>query len=420
MRLNRIVRLVSLYPPYVVGGNEMLTRDIVENLRERGFDVQVLTAKGRQLDDVPYVHQVFNYDLEESLEDLFQGARRLSWSDHLRHHVFDPITFRNVRRVVRQLEPDLIVADNLYMASAAPLLAVRDAPCPVVAQVADRWLLFNLFDWGMAVGPRTSLQRFLVRLVRGSIQRPIARHARLDGIVTVSDFIRDLYIQAGFEPDKLETMYLGIHDEVFQPGPAHPLHDPVRLVFIGSLWEGKGPQVVVRAMHILLQMAGLPTFHLDVFGKGPESFRRRLENEIEEAGVGDQVTFHGFVPWERLVEEMHQSDIFVFPSVWGEPFAITPLQAMGCGLPVIATRAGGTPEGFEDGETALLIPPNDAEAMASAITRVVRDESLRTCLREKGIRDARERWGFDAYVGRLLEFYRRVQERWSAAQASEE
>ena len=407
----RIVRLVNLYPPYIVGGNEMLTRDIVEALRQRGYDVHVLTARGRELEGIPFIHQVFNYSLDEK-EAIFQGGKRLSLPALFRHHVFDRVSYRNVRRVVQELQPDLIVADNLYMASAAPLLAVRDAPCPVIAQVADKWLLFNLVDWGLVVKPQTAVQKWLVDAVRVLIQRPLAQRVRLDGIVTVSEFIRGFYLRAGFPPEIMETMYLGIHNEIFRPGPPHPLNDPVRLVFVGSLWEGKGPQVAIRALQILSQKPDLPRFHLDIFGDGALVFKRMLRRLIREMGLEDQVTFHGFVPWEQLVQAMHQSDVFVFASIWDEPFAITPLQALGCGLPVVATRAGGTPEGFTDGETALLIPPNDPQAMADAIARLVRDEELRLRLRENGIREAQERWSFDAYVDRLLDFYQRVIERW--------
>lgn len=418
--MKRIVRLINLYPPYVVGGNEMLNRDITDALRTRGYDVHIVTAHGRELDALPYVHQLFNYNLDEEMKDLFRGGRRLSLAGHFRHHVFDRVTYREVRQTVTRLEPDLVVAGNLYMASAAPLLAVRDLPCPVVAEVADKWLLFNLVDWGMVVRPTTRLQKLVVEGVRALVQRPLAKCVRLDGIATVSDFIRDLYIQANFDPQKMETMYLGIHAEVFRAGPSHPLNDPVRLVFIGSLWKGKGPQVIIRAMKLLRKMHDVPDLHLDLFGEGSSRFKHYLHNEIEEAGLEDNVTFQGFVPWERLVEVMHRSDVFIFSSIWDEPFAITPLQAMGCGLPVVAARAGGTAEGFVDGETALLVPPNDAEAMADAVARLVRDDSLRKRLRENGIREARERWSFDAYVERLVDFYRRVDERWRKAQGSEE
>lgn len=409
--MRRIVRLVNLYPPYIVGGNEMLTRDIEEALRARGYEVHTLTARGRQLDGMPLVHQVFHYSLDDR-EAIFLGGRRLSALEQFRHHVFDPITYRNVRRTVRRLQPDLILVDNLYMASAAPLLAVRDAPCPVIAQVADRWLLFILRDWGMVLRPRTRRHRWLVGTVRVLVQRPLSRLARIDGIVAVSNFIRDLYVRSGFPPEIIETHYLGIDTRIFRPGPEHPLHNPVRLIFIGSLWEGKGPQVAIRALRLLLQMEDLPRFHLDIFGDGAEGFKQYLRRLIREEGVEDQVTFHGFVPWSDLVRAMHEADIFIFPSVWDEPFAITPLQAMGCGLPVVATTAGGTPEGFEHEETALLIPPNDPRALAEAIARLVRDPVLRRRLRENGIRDAHTRWRFDTYVDRLVDFYHRVCERW--------
>jgi glycogen(starch) synthase len=415
-QVKRIIRMVALYPPYIVGGNEMLTRDITEVLLARGHEIHVLTARGRQLDGIPHIHQVFNYSLD-CKDEIFRGGRRLSPLELFHHHVFDPVTYRNVRHVVQQLRPDLIVADNLFMASAAPLLAVRDAPCPVVAQVADKWLLFILIDWGLAVQPGTPLRRLAADAVRVLVQRPIARCVRLDGIVTVSNFIRGLYVDAGFPPEVLETKYLGIHNEVFFPGPPHPLNDPVRLVFIGALWEGKGLQVVVQALRILTQMEDMPRFHLDVFGDGTDRFKRYLRRVLHEQGVEDMVTFHGFVLWERLVQAMHQSDIFVFPSIWDEPFAITPLQALGCGLPVVVTRAGGTAEGFVDGHTALLIPPNDAQAMADAIARLVRDESLRQRLRQNGIREAKERWSFEAYMERLLDFYQRIAERWRQGQA---
>ncbi len=409
----RIVRLVNLYPPYIVGGNEMLTRDITEALRARGYEVHILTARGRELEHLPDVHQVFNYSLDEK-DAIFWGSRKLTPLELFRHHIFDRTTYRNVRRLVQQLQPDLVIADNLYMASAAPLLAVRDAPCPVMAQVADKWLLFNLVDWGMAIRATTRLHKLVVNAVRIFVQRPLARSVRLDGIVTVSDFIRGFYLRAGFPPEKLETMYLGIHTEIFQPGPPHPLHDPVRLVFVGGLWEGKGPQVIAQALRLLAQTPDAPRFHIDLFGDGAEGFKQYLRQVIREAGVESQMEFHGFAPWSRLVEAMHAADIFVFPSIWDEPFAITPLQAMGCGLPVIATRAGGTPEGFTDEETALLIPANDAPALAQALLRLAQDEPLRLRLRENGLRAVQERWSFEAYLNRLVDFYQRIIEQWKS------
>jgi glycosyltransferase involved in cell wall biosynthesis len=405
----RIVFLIALYPPYIVGGNEIITHGAVEALRARGHDVQVLTAHGRQLNDLDHVHQVFNYDLEDK-DAIFLGGRKPSPVELLRRHMFDLSTYRAVRKAIRQLQPDLVVVDNLYMASAAPLVAVRDAPCPVVAQVMDKWLVYYLVDWGMIIHPQSLLQKLGVAVVRDTCQRLIASRVRLNGIATVSDFIRDFYVQHGFDPTLMQAIYLGFDPAVFRPGPAHPLYDPVRLMFAGGLWEGKGPQVIIQALQILQQMGGLPRFHLDIYGDGTEEFKQHLRQVAVQAGVEGQITLHGFVPWDALAAAMHQSDIFVFSSIWDEPFATVPLQAIASGLPLVATRAGGTPEGFADGETALLIPPNDPQAMAGAIARLVRDEALCIRLRENGVRTAHERWTFSAYVDRLEGFCRRITE----------
>lgn len=407
----KIVWLISLYPPYIVGGNEIASHGVVERLRSRGYDVHVLTGRGRKLDGHPYIHQVFNYSLDRK-EEIFLGAKKLSLLDLFRHHIFDLVTYRKVRLVAQQIRPDWVIVDNLYMASAAPLLAVRDLPCPIIAHVTDKWLLYELIDWGLVVKPRTRFQKLLVEGVRVSFQRVIAKYARLDGIAVVSNFIGNFYAQAGFPPEIIRTVYLGYDESVFKPGPYHPLGNPVRLIFVGALWEGKGPQVAIEALYLLSQREDIPPVHLDIFGDGAEGFKQYLHRLILERGLSERVTFHGFVPWPQLVQAMHRSDILVFPSIWDEPFAAVPIQAMACGLPVVATWAGGTPEGFADGETALLVPPNDPQALADAIVRLVRDEDLRRKLRENGIRDAQERWGFEAYVNRLLDFCQQTAERW--------
>ncbi|MFW6116361.1 MAG: glycosyltransferase family 4 protein [bacterium] len=398
----RVAFIINLYPPYIVGGNEMITHDLVEALRLQGHDIHVLTARGRKLNHRPNVHQVLNYDLDEE-DSIFRG-KKLSSVQLFRHHIFDPTTYRNVREAVTRLRPNLIAVDNQYMASAAPLLAVRDAPCPVVAQAMDKWLVYYLVNWEEIAQPSTVHRKLFVKAIRELLQPFIGRAVRLDGIATVSDFIRDYHIQAGFPPENMRSVYLGYDSTIFRPGPSHPLHDPVRLLYAGALWRGKGPQVVVKALEMLNLREDLPRFHLHIFGEGTEKFTQYLYEVIDAANAKQEVSLHGFVPWETLAEAMHEADIFVFSSIWDEPFATVPLQASGCGLPIVATRAGGTSEAFIDGETALLIPPGDAEAMADAISEIARDEELRQQLGKNAAHNAQEQWTFEAYVNRFWNF----------------
>lgn len=407
----RIVRLVSLYPPYIVGGSEMLTRDIVEALRAREYDVHVLTARGCQLDDVPYVHQAFNYSLEDK-KAIFQGGRKLSPVELFHHHVFDPVTYRNVRRVVQQLQPALIVADNLYMASAAPLLAVRDAGCPVVAQVADKWLIYLLRNLGLLLDPGPRGWRWLLQGYVRLIQPLLWRLGRPDEIVSVSAFIKRFYVEAGFPADRIMPLHLGVDMELYRPRQEPHIGDGcLEVVFAGQLWEGKGPQVLIDALGQLRKREPGLALRLRIIGEGSEGFKQYLRSEIERHDLGDSVVFDGFLPLQRLAERLRGGDIYAFPSVWDEPFSITLVAAMACGIPVVATNTGGTPEAFEDGVEGVLIPPRDSEALADALLRLARDPALRNRLAQAASARARQRWSFDAYINRMEQHYLHIMER---------
>jgi glycosyltransferase involved in cell wall biosynthesis len=184
---------------------------------------------------------------------------------------------------------------------------------------------------------------------------------------------------------------------------------PLRLLYVGGLWEGKGPQTAVRALG-LLKRAGVTKLHLDVCGSGTPAFLSFLQGVVAEEDVASQVTLHGFVD-RAVVRDFCQShDVLVFPSQWDEPFAAVPVEAMSTGMAVVATTAGGTPEAVTDGETGLLVPPADPQALAAAIRRLADDPDLRRRLGAAAARVATERFSFERYVDRLESRYLRLAE----------
>jgi glycogen(starch) synthase len=413
--MRRIAHIISLYPPYIVGGNEMLARDIVNALRARGYDVHVLTARGPELDKIPHVHQVLNYSLEDRA-NLFQGGKVLSLLENVRHHVFDPATYRAVRRTLKELQPDLIIIDNLYMASAAPLLAVRGLHCPVIAQVADKWLIYLLRDLRLLIHTDVGLRRLLLQGHVRLVQPWLWKLGCPDEILTISAFMKRFYVEAGYPAERITPTYLGVDTSLYRPRrEPHSATNDLEIVFAGQLWEGKGPQVLVAAMGLLRQREPDLALRLRLIGEGNEGFKQRLRQAIRENGLEDHAIFDGFVPLEALAERLRQADIFAFPSVWDEPFSITLPAAMASGVPVIATATGGTPETFEDGAEGLLIPPGDPEALAGAISTLARDPALRNRLSQAAVTRAQQAWSFDAYIDRLEVHYRNAMERSAGA-----
>jgi len=96
--------------------------------------------------------------------------------------------------------------------------------------------------------------------------------------------------------------------------------------------------------------------------------------------------------------------------VWGEPFPLAVLEAMAAGLPAVASRAGGLVESIQDGETGLLVEPDNSEALADALIRLLQDDELRETMAEAARTRAVGRYSWDRVAGDFLEVYRKSME----------
>ena len=399
--------ITNLYPPYVVGGNEMLCEEVVRLLRERGHRVSVLCGRGRNLPAHSDLEGALEVDLDRK-DETFLGGRVPTVGEAVRLHFFSPASYRTTRRWLGEKRPDLVIVWNLYMASLAPLVAARRSGLPVVVHVCDKWLYFGLYDLEPLLRPVVPWKRLAVRLARHTIQPVLRRLAWPPRVVAISDFMKGIYVRAGLSPDEIEVIHLGVPTAQFAAvaRSPRPAGQPLRLLFAGALWEGKGPQTAVRAVARLVR-EGLPV-HLDVCGGGADHFVSFLKQVIDEEGVAAHVTLHGRVSRESIQRFGETCDVLVFPSEWDEPFAAVPVEAMSRGMAVVATTAGGTPEAITDGETGLLVPPGDPGALADAVRRLAVDDALRLRLGLAAARVARERFDVGSYIDRLEACYERA------------
>lgn len=399
-----LVLIVNLYPPYIVGGNEILARDVVAALRARGHTVHVITGRGRDLPQDGFTHGVLDLDLDRK-EDVFLSGLPLTGLRALRWHLYHHASYRAVRRMLAALAPQIVVAWNLYGASMAPLVAARRFPWPVVAQPADKWLLWGLHDLAGVVPATRPLARLGLRAIRAIVQPALARLARPHYVLAVSEFIRRQHVQAGFPLSQTAVTHLGVPAEAF-PAPERrfPEGRPWRLIFAGQLWEGKGPQVAMEAVARLRRQGGHDVT-LDIFGGGSADYILHLEQLIRELGLEACIRLRGFVPRDTLARAFREHDLFLFCSTWDEPFSQGLLEALCAGLPAIATTAGGTPEAIEDGRNGLLVPPGNPDSLADAILRLMGDRALYESLGREAAADVRRCWRFDQYIERLERSY---------------
>jgi len=169
-----------------------------------------------------------------------------------------------------------------------------------------------------------------------------------------------------------------------------------RLVTVANLIPLKGIDILIRALH------NGPTVKLIVIGDGPE--RERLEKLSRELKLENYVTFTGFISQEKLAEHLQSSNIFVLPSLSeGVPRSI--LEAMACGMFVIATRVGGVPDVVTDGKNGLLVQPNDAKALSEAIRWALADPQRLAAVGETN-RIAAQRYDVEVIGREVSDFIR--------------
>jgi glycosyltransferase involved in cell wall biosynthesis len=157
----------------------------------------------------------------------------------------------------------------------------------------------------------------------------------------------------------------------------------IRLLFVGFIRPEKGIEYLIRALPLV--DAGKP-IQLALVGSWDKfsSERDRLVALIGELGLTDMVSWENHAPFGRpLFDRMDRSDILVLPSLSeGTPRVL--VEARARSLPIVSTLAGGIPDSVCDGEDGLLVPPRDAVALASAISRLVTDGALRRRLIRRG------------------------------------
>jgi glycosyltransferase involved in cell wall biosynthesis len=198
------------------------------------------------------------------------------------------------------------------------------------------------------------------------VERALARRA--SRIVAITEALARFQVErVGLPAEKVEVIHYGL-DDLPQAWGTNPPDDVPRgarvLLAVGRLEPQKGLDVAMRALPGVI--ARHPDVQLVVLGEGPQ----RAELQQLAGSLGVPAHFLGRVP--DVAAWLRRADLLVHPARW-EGFGLALLEAMLASLPVVATNVSSIPEIVQDGETGLLVPPGDAEALAAAVTRVLDD-----------------------------------------------
>ncbi len=235
----------------------------------------------------------------------------------------------------------------------------------------------------------------------GFAQRRVSRlFNSADAVIALSPYWRDVLVNhIHVAPEKVHVIGNGV------PSPAASRPEPSRsevptILFMGEVGERKGIDILLPALATLT--AADLRWRAIVGGNGAvEEARARAE----ALGIADHIHFPGWVGEEDVSRYMREADIFTLPSrAENQPLSI--LEAMAHGLPVVSTRVGAIPEQVLDGESGLLVPPGDVQALADALARLVRDAGLRTAMGAAGKRHFARHYSLAACADRFAALYR--------------
>ena len=176
----------------------------------------------------------------------------------------------------------------------------------------------------------------------------------------------------------------------------------------GRVRAQKGTDVFVEAMCRLLPK--YPDFCAVIVGEvtaDQRGFESRLKEQVSAAGLSDRIRFLGELPIDDVPPWYQRVLIYAFTSR-NEGFGLTLLEAMAAGDALVAARAGAAEKVVRDGDTGILVPAGDADALAAALEPLMRDPAGAAAMGERARKSVIENFGVDAEAGRIVEVYRRV------------
>jgi glycosyltransferase involved in cell wall biosynthesis len=313
----------------------------------------------------------------------------------------EPLTFSlRAARALRARDGEFdIVHDNQCLGYGLLRISM-----PTIATIHHPCSIDRAFAIAHAAGARRrlALRRWYSFT---NMQGRVAR--RLPRIISVSGAARaDVVEEFRVPPRRVAVVGNGVDAELFRPLPRVPRR-PGRIITTASA------DVPLKGLVFLVEaVAKLRTERqCDLVVVGRAAPNGAVREAIDRYGVADSVHFESGIERLRLVELYAEAEVAVVPSLY-EGFSLPALEAMSCGLPVVATRAGALPEVLgRDGDAALLVPSRDGGALAAAITRLLDDEELRASMGAAGRRRVLERYTWEATARGTIDNYHEVLER---------
>ncbi len=374
----KICLVSNLYEPYIMGGAEVVTQVIADEMAARGHDVMVITThpkRGPTAEErigrvaVKRFYPANLYFLMDSKTK--PGFLKPFWHAL---DIWNPDAYFKTRQILKEFQPDIINTMNIFGLSAAVWSAARSLNIPIVHSLHDYALLC----------PKTTMLRKDTTICKTVCpgcfffsywKKVFAKHVR--AVISPSKFLLSIFEKNNmFKGAMRYVIYNGVAMPKQQAGTSP--EETINFLYLGQVSAHKGIETLVKAFRQL----PFNNVRLHVTGRGD------LLPKIKElAAADDRIIFHDFVSRENKDALLQKSRALILPSVWWEPFGRVILEAHAFGLPVIASRIGAIPELVEEEKTGFLFEPGDQNDLLDKLTTFINrqdriEEFRQNCLKK--------------------------------------
>lgn len=398
-----ILVITNLYPPYVLGGYEILCGQVVEAFQAKGHVVHVLTSNhGLQ----PATAEIQTESRINRKLKLFTPFGTPPEKNRFSRKKTGKENFSVTQDYIKKVHPELIFIWSQLRLTLGAARASEQSDVPVVYTFNDEHIAGYLPS-PFSIRPKGMVKYLIDHTVFhfNTLQSLHFKHS-----TCISKVVKSNLVRHGLNPVNMSVIYQGIPIEKF------PLKDKIgemaptpKLLYIGQLHEYKGVHTILEAINIFCQNNEGRDIEITIAGDGPEDYKNHLKRIAALYQIG--VVFAGKVAHQEVSRLYRNHNIFVFPSIWQEPFGLTHLEAMASGTPVVSTAEGGQAEFLVHGKNALVFKKEDGTDLADKIGKLVDSRELRTRLALNARSMVEKYFTIQRYVADLEVFLKSILQR---------
>lgn len=357
----KVAYVNTLYPPHIRGGAELILQAQVEAMAARGHDVRVLTIGpqpgpaeiSESLRGVPVTRLGYRNRYFHTLGEAPPRLERLRWHWRDRHN---ELMAADAAAALRRWMPDVVCCHNLSGWSIALWRVLRELSLPSMQVLHDQYLLCP--NSMMYRRERNCATQCTVCRVMRTRHRVASQ--QLDAVVGVSAFVLQRLRGAGFFDGVPVQEVLHNSSPGALPPPKVARSASLRFGFIGTLAPAKGIELLLRA----IISSDLPELRLLVAGRGETGYEAQLRARFQDP----RIEFAGYMAPAQFYDSI---DVCVVPSLWNDTLPSVVFEALGAGVPVVASRRGGIPEMVRDNVNGLLFEPDGTESLQRALRHCI-------------------------------------------------